>query len=156
VSADWDTTGPIWFDSTKVVELTQDGRPDTLRVRAFGVRSDKLSILFSITTDRQTLHRTPWGSSYELIDTSLPSDASPEERDYYVRERLAMVIASMRVAALDSGVIAPLWDYLPAEVVHDLLRRHPPTLTFFYGYESHEVLVWSQCSGTFIVLPGGN
>jgi hypothetical protein len=48
----------------------------------------------------------------------------------------------------------PLWDYLPLPTVIDLLRRRPPALTLFYGYESHETIAWSRCAAAFIALAG--
>src|SRR5688572_10443643 len=57
---------PLWYRRARAVDLTGDGRADSVRLEASGTRPDSLSITLTLLVDGEEKHREQWGSSYEL------------------------------------------------------------------------------------------
>ena len=140
---------PLWYRRVRAVDLTGDGRADSVRLEASGTRPDSLGITLSLLVDGEEKHREQWGSSYEL--TLLDSAARvPARVDAALRARLDSVLASVVVQRLDAPGVR-----LMAEDTAVLARLDPrPThrVSFSYGYETTARLVWDAPRERFVLL----
>ena len=102
-------TDSLWFVRTLVRDLTGDGTPDTLALRAFGQRSDSLTISFTITSGGAEVFRESWGSSYELIDPPLPPNPPLAAVDSLMRKRLEAEFTNVHVEDFDKSAFASAW-----------------------------------------------
>ena len=132
-----------------MLDLTGDGKADSVRLDATGARPDSLDISLVLVVDGREAHRERWGSSYEL--TLLDSAARERARlDSVLRARLDRVLESVTVQRLDAPGVR-----LMAEDTAVLARIDPrPTqrVSFSYGYESTTRLVWDASREQFVRL----
>src|SRR5688572_18861140 len=54
------------YRRARALDLTGDGRADSVRLEALGSRPDSLRITLSLLVEGVEKHREAWGSSYEL------------------------------------------------------------------------------------------
>ena len=94
-----DHADPLWYHQVRVLDVTGDGKPDSLVLTADGTRSDSLTIVFAIRVGGRDGLRESWSSSYELVDPPDSVTQSPAVRDRYVRAHLDSTLAH---AGLDS------------------------------------------------------
>ena len=138
-----------WYRRARALDLTGDGRADSVRLDAFGTRPDSLDIRLSFVVSGEEKHREEWGSSYELalVDSAARVDPRVDET---LRARLDSVLASVVVQRLD----APGVQLMPEDTVV-LARLDPrPThrVSFSYGYETTARLVWDAPRTRFVRL----
>ena len=141
-------TNRPWYENARTLDLTGDGRADSVHLEAVGTRPDSLAIALTILVDGVEKHREEWGSSYEVMmhDTV----GGPARLDALVRASLDTVLASViveplsapsvRLMAEDSAILAGV--------------RPPPThrISFAYGYETTVRLVWDAPGVRFVRL----
>ena len=118
------TTGaPTFFDKRLIADLTGDGRPDTMRLRASGAQPDSLSIVFTIRSDNRELYRQSWMSADELIDPpEMPPDpgAARDSLARMMRARLEEVFRNIRVEKLDSARVVAPWEPGPGDCMESV------------------------------------
>jgi hypothetical protein len=145
--AGFDTSGATWYDKQRVMDLTDDGTPDTLRLRAFGARADSSNVLLSIHSGGQTIWRIGWDTPYSLVDGP---ELGASEVHAYVTGQLDSMLAKADLAPLDTTGVE--WQDLKQPVARELARRGARGVSFCYGYESCETIVWSRCERRFITV----
>src|SRR5687768_13711888 len=59
-------TAPLWYRRARALDLTGDGRVDSARLDAVGVRPESLHFTRALIVDGVVKHREEWDSSYEL------------------------------------------------------------------------------------------
>jgi len=89
-----------------VQDLTGDGAPDTLALRAFGHRGDSLNIAFTITSRGAEVFRESWTSSYELIDPPLPPNPPLATVDSYIRGQLKAEFGHVHIEPFDTSAFS--------------------------------------------------
>lgn len=138
-----------WYRHARALDLTGDGRPDSVRLEAYGARPDSLGIVLTLVVDGEERHREEWGSSYELALLDPAVRAGPQAAGI-LRARLDTVAASVVVARLDSPSVQLMAEDRPAL---DSLQSLPTELvSFSYGYESTTRLVWDGPRERFVRL----
>ena len=138
-----------WYRRARMLDLTGDRQADSVRVDAFGPRSDSLRITLSIVVDGEVKHREGWSSSYELALLDSAARVHPSV-DAFLRAQLDTVLASVIVQRLDAPGVR-----LMAEDSAVLARLEPrPThrVSFSYGYETTVRLVWDAPRERFVRL----
>ncbi|HEY0970047.1 MAG TPA: hypothetical protein VGE02_03610 [Gemmatimonadales bacterium] len=138
-----------WYSRARVLDLTDDGRPDGVRLEAFGSRPDSLHVVLTLVVDGEEKLREEWGSSYELALLDSAVRAGPEAGGI-LRVKLDSVLASVEVERLDRPSEQLMMEDGPAL---DSLRV-PPThlVSFSYGYETTTRLAWDAPSERFVRL----
>ena len=136
-----------WYRRVRTIDLTGDGRGDSVRLEAVGARPDSLRITLSLLVNGQERHRESWGSSYELDLLDSAARADPRV-DAVVRAKLDGVLASVVVQRLDApGVMAE-----DSAVLARLDSRPTHRISFSYGYETTTRLVWDSPRKRFVRL----
>ena len=136
-----------WYRSTRVLDLTGDGRPDSVRLDAMGARPDSLDISLVLIVDGREAHQERWGSSYEL--TMLDS-AARTRVDGVLRARLDSVLESVTVQRLDAPGVRLMAEDMA--VLAGIDPRPAQRVSFSYGYESTTRLVWHASRERFVRL----
>jgi hypothetical protein len=138
-----------WYRGTRTLDLSGDGRPDSVQLVAVGPRPDSLRITLSLLVDGEEKHREEWGSSYEL---ALVDSASrlPPRVDTILRAALDSVLASVVVQRLGT----PNHPIMAEDSVTlaELEPRPTHVVTFSYGYETMIRLVWDAHRRRFVRL----
>ena len=88
-----------WYRGVRVLDLTGDGRSDSVRLEAWGMRPDSLDISLFLVVEGEERHREQWASSYEL---ALLDSAARPRLDEALRAQLDSVLASVVVQRLDA------------------------------------------------------
>jgi len=139
------TVGAPWFREEREIDLTGDGRPDTVVIRADGPSSDRLAVTLSFMVDGAERWRERWHSDYMLID---PPEFPEGEasRAAYIRRGLRRTLEGVRVDPFDSTNYGQMADSIDSTVV-----RQPPReqITLGYGYETTLALAWDPVSKSF-------
>ncbi len=143
-----DSLGPLWFCVDREIDLTGDGRFDTVRVWADGPSSDSLKIALSLIVDGRERWREDWASDYMLIDPSEVPEGEESRREY-IRRDLLRTVASVSVQPFD-----PTSYMYMANQVDSTLVQDPPAreILFSYGYETTVVLMWDEDTEAFRLL----
>lgn len=140
---------PPWYRQARALDLTADGRLDSVRLDAVGVRPDSLRITLLLIVDGAVKHREQWASSYELalMDTSRRSRPQVAA---LLRGRLDSVLSSVRVERLD----APGVRLMPEDraILSGLEPAPTHRISFAYGYETTVRLVWDAPRQHFVRL----
>lgn len=140
------TTAP-WYARATTLDLTGDGRPDSVHLEARGERVDSLDVVLTIHVDGVERHREAWGSSYELEFVDSAVRAGPEAEGI-LRGKLDSVLASVEVLSLDAPAVRLMAE---DSVVLDSLDTRPTQLIrFSYGYETTTRLVWDAPRARFV------
>ena len=140
---------PPWHRSARSLDLTGDGRPDSVHLEAVGTRLDSLRITLTLLVGGEAKLQETWGSSYELALADSAVRVGPRA-DAFMRARLDTILASVvvqpftargvRLMAEDSAVLAGL-DPRPSQ-----------RISFAYGYETTVRLVWDAARERFVRL----
>jgi hypothetical protein len=120
---------PTFYDRSRLLDLTSDGRTDTLRLVA-QVRSDsRLQIHLVAVTEagRDTL--AGWDSGYELIDP--PDDAKEPGpgRDAYLRSQFDRILAEAAIVPFSDSTLSRPWiqpeyeEDCESDVHHCIVRQ---------------------------------
>ena len=138
-----------WYDRTRALDLTSDGRADSIRLVASGTRPDSLSIALSFIVGGEQKHVERWGSSYELTLVDSAVRVSPRV-DTLLRAKLDSVLASVVVQRLDAPGVQLMAEDSAAFTA--LNPRPTHRISFAYGYESTTRLVWDSAQQRFVRL----
>jgi len=140
-----DALGAPWFQQVREIDLTGDGKPDTVVIRAEGRSSDSLRVTLTFIVDGKERWRERWSSDYMLIDPPSFPDGETS-RDTYVREGLLRTLRGVSVEPFDATNYA-----LMADPVDSMIVRQPPReeITLGYGYETSLGLAWDAGSKSF-------
>lgn len=98
-----------FFDRVRELDLNGDGQPDSLRLRARGVRADSLWIELIAVINGDTVPIDDWPSSAELMD---PSDAARKpgpELDSFIRDRLVRVLGGASTEPFQDSTLHRPW-----------------------------------------------
>ncbi len=138
----------VRYRAVRVLDLTGDGRPDSVILTASGHRSDSLSVVLVFVVDSGEAYRHTWPSAYELVDPDLP-DTTQASVDRYVRGRLDQILQGVHTEPLDTTTLLELGD---SSALRGL--KPPPALQvmYAYGYESGLWLGWDARTKRFVQL----
>jgi hypothetical protein len=167
-------TSRIWFERTRLVDLTGDEVNDSLVLRARGSRPDSLLIRLYGVVNGQVVRIEGWHSDYELIDPPFPVDTNPEVVASFVLTNLDTTMARFSVER--RMVEAKEFDQYEQEctvdpvpcirqalgpdsalavaVTKDLLGAPRVVITYSFGYESTISKVWSPVARRFLLVWG--
>lgn len=181
-----------WYDRSRVLDVTGDGVPDTIRLVARGPRSDSLVMTLIVRTHGDSIVLAGWESDYDFIDPPDEMRMPGPARDSVLRDRYDRVLASAEMAPFEDSTLGAPWSpsafagdcegnahdcimtqlqqeahpgvrydslrglpfdtALGRRVVADLASRPLMALTFSYGYESTETVVWSPVARRFFTV----
>jgi hypothetical protein len=133
----------VWLTRERTMDFTDDGVPDTVRLRALGRTADSLRIALTFRSAGAERWREEWASEYELAVA--PSFDTDSARAAFVRDRLDRALASVVVEPFD------LADYTTmAQPVDSAVLRNPPwqQVSFAFGFETTVVLARDPAAGT--------
>jgi hypothetical protein len=138
-----------WYARATTLDLTGDGRPDSVHLEARGDRVDSLDVVLTIHVDGAERHLEAWGSSYELefVDSAVRVGS---EAEGILRAKLDSVLASVEVLPLDAPAVRLMAE---DSVVLDSLDTRPTQLIrFSYGFETTTRLAWDAPRERFVRL----
>lgn len=138
-----------WYHRARALDLTGDGRPDSVRLEAHGGRPDSLAISLTLVVEGAEKHREDWGSGYELALLDPPVRVGPQAGEI-VRARLDSVLASIVVRRLDAPSVRLMAE--DSAVLDSLPTRPTRLISFAYGYETTTRLVWDAPRERFVRL----
>lgn len=141
-----------WYQRTRALDLTGDGRPDSVRLEAHGAHPDgldSLAIILTLVVDGAEKHREDWGSSYELALLDPAVRAGPQAGEI-LRAKLDTVLASVVVDRLDAPSTRLMAE--DSSVLASLQTRPTHRISFSYGYETTTRLVWDAPRERFVGL----
>ena len=138
----------VWYREARVLDLTGDGRPDSIILAANGRRSDSLVIVLVLLVDGREAYRLTWPSGDELVDPQLP-DTTQTSVDAYVRRRLGQILRGVRTEPLDTASLLELGD---SAALRGLQPLPTQDVVFAYGYESTLWLGWDARAKRFVEL----
>ena len=140
---------PPWYRKTRTLDLTNDGRADSVLLQAVGTRPDSLAITLSFIVDGANKHREAWGSSYELVVVDSAARAGSGV-DTLLRARLDSVLASVIVQRLDAPGVQLMRE--DSTILARLDPRPTHRVSFAYGFETTARLVWDAPNERFVRL----
>ena len=138
-----------WYRRVRTLDLTGDGRADTVRLEAVGTRPESLRVTLALLVDGQEKHREGWGSSYELALLDSADRVSPRASSV-VRAKLDTVLASVVAQRLDAPGVRLMAE--DTAVLAGLAPRPTHRVSFSYGYETTVRLVWDAPRERFVRL----
>ena len=140
---------PSWYRRTRALDLTGDGRADSVRLDALGAKPDSLHITLALIVGGAVKHRESWGSSYELAlaDSSL---RSRPQVDALLRARLDSVLSGVVVQRLDAPGVRLMAE--DSAILAGLQPRPTHRISFSYGYETTVRLAWDAPRQRFVRL----
>jgi len=162
---------PAWFEATRELDLSGDGKADRLVVRAVGTRSDSLSIRLAVIIENDTLLLDHWKSDYELMDPPFPRDTVRAVVDGYIRGRLTAAIAGVEVSIepitkeilesnagdeCEGGLAACLRTRWGLSLINgkdaaaEVLKGPVPLISFGYGYETSKTVAYVAVLRRFV------
>jgi len=140
---------PPWYRRARALDLTSDGRADSVRLDTVGARPDSLHITLSLIVDGAVKHREVWDSSYELALTDSSRRGRPQV-DTLLRARLDSVLSGVVVQRLDAPGVRLMAE--DSAVLAGLEPRPTHRISFSYGYETTVRLVWDAPRQRFVRL----
>lgn len=138
-----------WYTNTRALDLTGDGRADTVKLQAVGTQPDSMDITLTMIVDGEEKNRTTWGSSYELALADSATRSGPGARDF-LRARLDSVLASVTVEPLDAPGVRLMAE--DSATLASLVPRPTRRITVAYGYETVARMVWDAPRRRFVSL----
>jgi hypothetical protein len=148
-----------WFERSRVIDLTGDGVPDTLRVTAKGRSWKDISAAFTIRSAGQVLYEHTWdGRDHFMHASETGSDAA-------MKTALNDILWGPHVRVLDGEilcrdmVVADLSEHADTVaadlVIRELLEARRLSLNFTPGDgETNRVLAWSARLDRFVLVAG--
>ncbi|MHB1224609.1 MAG: hypothetical protein ACYC2G_11300 [Gemmatimonadaceae bacterium] len=138
-----------WYHRARALDLTGDGRPDSVRLEAHGGRTDSLDIILTLVVEGAEAHRERWGSSYELALLDPAVRLGPDAGEI-LRAQLDSALASVVVRRLDAPSVRLMAE--DSSVLDSLPTRPTQLISFSYGYETTIRLVWDAPRERFVRL----
>ncbi len=138
-----------WYRRARTLDITGDGRADSVRIEAVGARPESLRVTLALLVDGQEKHREAWGSSYELALLDSADRVSPQA-NAVVRAKLDTVLASVVVERLDAAGVRLMAE--DSAALAGLEPRPTHRVSFSYGYETTVRLVWDAPRDRFVRL----
>jgi hypothetical protein len=149
VASPADHAAAPWYRRARELDLTGDGRPDSVQVEADGSLPDSVRVVLAIFVDGVEKHREEWGSSYELALVDSAARALPRA-ETVLRAKLDTVLESVslrRIGAADMRLMAE--DSAP---LSRLSGQPGHGVSFSYGYETMVRLAWDVAREEFVRL----
>ena len=138
-----------WYSAARTLDLTGDGRADSVRLVATGSDTDSLSVTLTFTVDGEEKLRERWSSVDELILLDSAARVMPRAEPV-LRAQLDSVLASVVVQRFDApGVVIMAED---SAALAGLDPRPTQRVSFSYGYETTVRLVWDAPRRRFVRL----
>ena len=98
-----------YYRRLRALDVTGNGRSDTLMLVALGTVPESLTVEFSVISDGDTVGVATWrGNSILMGDFDLP----PEARDEYVRAALTRTLTGVRVQPFADSSLGNPWPRL--------------------------------------------
>jgi hypothetical protein len=138
-----------WYRRTRMLDLTGDGRADSIHLEAVGARPDSLRVTLSLVVDGEEKHRETWGSSYELALLDTAARRSPD-LDAVLRAKLDSVLASVVMERLDAPGVRLMAE--DSATIAGVDPRPTHRVSFSYGYETTVRLAWDGPRLRFVRL----
>lgn len=141
-----------WYRRAAALDLTGDGRADSVLLEAHGGRAaslDSLDIILTLVVDGVEKHREEWGSSYELALLDSAVRVGPRAGEI-LRAKLDTVLASVALQRLDSPSVRLMAE--DSSALASLQTRPTHLISFSYGYETRVRLVWDARRERFVRL----
>ena len=138
-----------WYRRTRTLDVTGDGRADSIHLEAVGARPDSLRVTLSIVVNGEEKHRETWGSSYALALLDSAARRSPD-LDAVLRAKLDTVLASVVMERLDAPGVRFMAEDSGALAGLDPRPTH--RVSFSYGYETTVRLAWDGPRQRFVRL----
>lgn len=138
-----------WYRRARALDLTGDGRADSVRLEARGTRPDSLDVTLTLVVGGVEKHREGWGSSYELALVDSAVRVGPEAGEI-LRAKLDTVLASVVVRPLDAPGARLMAE--DSAALADLTARPTELISFAYGFETTIRLVWDAPQERFVRL----
>lgn len=110
---------PVWYHRIRLLDVTGDGRKDTLDLQARGHSSDSSTVTFRVIVDGKVAFTDSWSSDYELVDPP-PEAATEAGRDSLIRTSLDTTLVRISVLPIDTTEWAG-----PLTAVGDDCMEHP-------------------------------
>lgn len=98
----------VWYHRVRLLDVTGDGRPDTLDLQARGRSSDSSVFTFRVIVDGTVAFTDSWSSAYELVDPP-PEAATLAGRDSLLRASLDTTLSRIRVRPTDPSAWSGPW-----------------------------------------------
>ena len=140
---------PPWYRRARALDLTGDGREDSVRLDAVGARPDSLRITLALIVGGAVKHREDWGSSYELALADSSRRGRPEA-DALLRARLDSVLSGVLVQRFDDPGVRLMAE--DSAILAGLEPRPTHRVSFSYGYETTVRLAWDAPRQRFVRL----
>lgn len=138
-----------WYSAARTLDLTGDGRADSVRLVASGSNTDSLAVTLLFVVDGEEKLRERWSSADEM--TLLDSAARARTRvDALLRAQLDSVLASVVVQRFDAPGVVVMEEDRAALAGLDPRPTH--RVSFSYGYETTVRLVWDAPRRRFVRL----
>jgi hypothetical protein len=138
-----------WYGGARTLDLTADGRADSVHLDAIGTRPDSLRITLALIVAGDVKHREEWGSSYELALVDSAARIGPRA-SAVLRAQLDSVLASVIVQPLDDPAVRVMAE--DSAILAGLEPRPTHRVSFSYGYETTVRLVWDAPRRRFVRL----
>ena len=132
-----------------MLDLTADGRADSVRLDAAGASPDSLGITLTVIVDGTQRFRERWESSYELALLDSAARAGGGIGDT-LRGRLDRVLASVTVRRVDAPSVELMAE--DSVMLAGIVPMPPEVISFSYGYETTIRLVWDSAHHRFVPL----
>lgn len=140
---------PPWYHRGRALDLTGDGRADSVHLEAVGARPDSARITLTLLVAGAERHREEWGSSYELAQVDAATRVGSRGAAV-LRTRLDAVLASVVVERLDAPGVRLMRE--DSAVLARLDPRPVRRVSFAYGSETTVRLVWDAPRARFVRL----
>src|SRR5256714_11383954 len=92
----------VWYRAARVLDLTGDGRPDSIILTANGRRGDSLVVVLVFLVDGREAYRLTWPGGNELVDPPLPA-TTQTSLDAYLPRRLRQILRGVRTEPPDTA-----------------------------------------------------
>jgi hypothetical protein len=142
-------TPAAWYDRTRTIDLSGDGRPDRVRLEAVGSLPESLRVILTIHVDGEEKLREAWTSADELAHLDLPA-RSPGEVESTVRTRLDRVLESVTPHRLGAPGLRLMAE--DSTALAGLAPRPTDGVVFSYGFETTVRLAWDAPGRRYVRL----
>jgi hypothetical protein len=98
----------VWYHRVRLLDVTGDGRVDSLDLQARGPSADSSILTFRVLVDGEVAFTDSWSSDYEFIDPP-PQAATAAGRDSLLRAYLDTTLSQIRVMPIDPAQWSGPW-----------------------------------------------